>query len=32
MVSSEEPKLLADKGYQGIVKIHELSEIPIRKG
>lgn len=24
-------KLLADKGYQGIVKIHELSEIPIRK-
>ncbi len=21
-------KLLADKGYQGIVKIHELSEIP----
>jgi hypothetical protein len=24
-------KLLADKGYQGIVKIHEKSEIPIKK-
>ncbi|HYN44399.1 MAG TPA: IS5 family transposase [Candidatus Limnocylindrales bacterium] len=24
-------KLLADKGYQGILKIHELSETPIKK-
>ena len=24
-------KVLADKGYQGIAKIHELSETPIKK-
>jgi hypothetical protein len=24
-------KIIADKGYQGIAKIHKLSETPIRK-
>jgi hypothetical protein len=24
-------KIIADKGYQGIAKIHELSETPIKK-
>ncbi len=28
---SELVKVIADKGYQGIAKIHELSETPIKK-
>ncbi len=28
---SELIKVIADKGYQGIAKIHELSETPIKK-